>query len=130
MMDAAGYLETIKLRLASSPAIKSIVIVQERGLPDRGFFRARLALKNNDFVEVTEYFVIEKGRVRTVEYRYQWMDTTQQVLRKRRDNAEHHRGTPGFPHHVHVGREDRVEPGRSLSIVDLIGAFKREVAAH
>jgi len=57
-MDAAAYLETIKLRLASSPVVRSIVIVQERGLPDQGFFRARLTLKNDDFVEVTEYFVV------------------------------------------------------------------------
>jgi hypothetical protein len=70
-MDAAAYLETIKLKLASSPVVSSIVIVQERGLPDQGFFRARLTLNNDDFVEVTEYFVVEKGRVHTMEYRYQ-----------------------------------------------------------
>ncbi|OIO90253.1 MAG: hypothetical protein AUK03_13345 [Anaerolineae bacterium CG2_30_64_16] len=129
-MDAAAYLETIKLTLASSPVVRSVVIMQERSLPDQGFFRARLTLQNDDFVEVTEYFVVERGRVRTVEYRYQWMDATQQMLRKRWDNAEHHRSTPSFPHHVHVGDEDRVEPGRVLGIMELIGVIESEVAAQ
>ena len=128
-MDGAAYLETIKLKLASSPVVSSVEIVQERSLPGQGFFRARLTLQNADFVEVTEYFVVERGRVRTVEYRYQWMDATQKMLRKRWDNAEHHRGTPSFPHHVHVGKEDRVEPGHSLGIIELIDVIEREVAA-
>ena len=52
------------------------------------------------------------------------------MLRKRWYNAEHHRSTPNFPHHVHVGKEDRVESGRSLGIVELIGVIESEVAAQ
>jgi hypothetical protein len=129
-MDVAAYLEAIKLKLASSPIVRSVVIVQERSLPDQGFFRARLTLQNDDFVEVTEYFVVERDIARTGEYRYQWMDATQQMLRKRWDNAEHHRSTPSFPHHVHVAKEDRVEPGRSLSIIESIDIIESEVAAQ
>ncbi|MFZ1475928.1 MAG: hypothetical protein WBV59_01020 [Anaerolineae bacterium] len=39
------------------------------------------------------------------------------------------RSTPSFPHHVHVGKEDRVESGRALGIMELIGVIEREAAA-
>ena len=126
-MEAGLYLESIKLALVSSPIVRDIVIIRERGLPDQGFFRARLTLQNGDFVEVTEYFVVETGSVHTVEYRYQWMDAMQQSLRKRWDNAEHHRSLSSFPHHVHIGREDHVEPGQLLSIADLISIIESEM---
>jgi hypothetical protein len=35
-------------------------------------------------------------------YRYQWMDTPQQVLRKRWDNMEHFPDLPNFSHQVRV----------------------------
>jgi hypothetical protein len=55
-----------------------------------------------------------------------WMDESQQVLRKRWDNVEHFPGLPNFPHHVHVGAESQVEPGRSLSIIELVDAIEQE----
>ena len=56
----------------------------------------------------------------TQRYRYQWMDETQSVLRKRWDNVEHFPELPNFPHHVHVGEEEHVEPGQAMSIMELI----------
>lgn len=73
-----------------SSAVASIAVVEERALPDRGYFRARLMLSNGDFLEVAEYFVVEGERCVTKRYRYQWMDESQQVLRKRWDNVEHY----------------------------------------
>jgi len=92
-LDAAAYLETIKLTLASSPVVRGVVIVQERSLPDQGFFQARLTLQNDNF-------------------------------------AEHHQRTPGFPHHMHIGQEDHIEPGRSLGTVDLLDVIESEIAAQ
>ena len=125
-MDPRTYLDTIRLKLATSPIIAEAEVVQERRLEDQGFFRARLQLANEDFVEVAEFFVVHQGRVQTVEYRYQWMDSTKQHLRKRWDNAAHYPGLPGFPHHVHIGAEDRIEPGESMRIVELIELLERE----
>lgn len=88
-MDPQEYLTEIKAKLAASSVVVSIAIVEEYTLPDRGYFRARLGLRNNDFLEVAEYFVVEEGRCVTRRYRYQWMDEPQQVLRKRWDNVEH-----------------------------------------
>jgi hypothetical protein len=127
-MNAFAYLDLIKLKLVSSLAVRSIIVVQERALPEQGFFRARLTLANGDFAEVSEYFVSEEGRIRTVEYRHQWMDVARQELRKRWNNAEHHPDLPSFPDHVHVGGERCVEPGRPLSIVEWVDIVERELA--
>ncbi len=123
-MKAQAYLDAIKLKLTISPIIKEADVVQERSLGDRGFFRARLRLVNADFVEVAEFFVIDQGQVQTVEYRYQWMDPSKKHLRRRWDNAVHYPELPGFPHHVHIGDEKRVEPGSLMGIVDLIDVLE------
>ena len=43
------------------------------------------------------------------------------------DNVEHFPDLPNFPHHVHVGEESRVEPGRLLSIIALIEVIEQEL---
>lgn len=121
------YLAETKARLVASAAVTSIDIVEERALPDRGYFRARLRLSNDDFLEIAEYWIIEDDRCVTQRYRYQWMDELQQVLRKRWDNVEHFPDLSSFPHHVHVGEESNVEPGRVLSIMDLIDLIEEEL---
>ena len=125
-MESNAYLVAIKSRLAASPAVASIEFVEEYALPDRGYFRARLTLVNTDFLEVAEYFVAGEAACQSVRYRYQWMDQWKKVLKKRWDNVEHFPGLPGFPHHVHKGAESVVEPGRPLSIVELIDLLEQE----
>jgi hypothetical protein len=55
------------------------------------------------------------------------MDASQQELRKRWDNVEYFPDLANFPHHVHVGEESRVEPGRSLSILALMEVIAQEI---
>lgn len=126
-MDPQAYVTEIKARLVASPVVASIMVVEERVLFDRGYFRARLGLSNGDFLEVAEYFVVEKGLCVTKRYRYQWMDAPQKVLKKRWDNVEHFPELPNAPHHVHVREESYVEPGQSLSIVELIDVMEQEL---
>ena len=82
-MAPQQYVADIKAKLVASAAVATITIVEERLLPDRGYFRARLTLSNSDFLEVAEYFVVEAGRCMTRRYRYQWMDGAQYRLRRR-----------------------------------------------
>ena len=126
-MEPREYLAEIKARLVTSAVVTSIAFVEEYVLPDRGYCRARLSLSNHDFLEVAEYFVVASGVCATQRYRYQWMDESQSVLRKRWDNVEHFPGLANFPHHVHMGEEARVEPGRSMSIIELIAVIEQEL---
>jgi Family of unknown function (DUF6516) len=54
------------------------------------------------------------------------MDEQQGVLKKRWDNVEHFPDLPNFPHHVHIGDEEHVEPGQSMSIIELITLIELE----
>jgi len=128
-MDPQQYLTEIKTKLVASPVVASIAVVEEYALSDRGYFRARLGLANHDFLEVAEYFVVEQGQCVTKRYRYQWMDESQRVLRKRWDDVEHFPDLPNFSHHVHVGEETRVEPSQSLSIVELLDLIEQELGS-
>jgi hypothetical protein len=125
-MEPQTYLAEIKAKLASSLAVASVFIVEERALPDQGYLRARLRLQNGDFLEIVEYFVAKGGQCVTRRYRHQWMDAAQKVLRKHWDNVEHYPGLPNSPHHVHIG-ESEVEPGTLLSIVDVVSLIEQEL---
>ena len=126
-MNVEAYLTAIKAKLVNSVIIKHFDIVQEYVIREQGFFRARLTLQNDDFLEVAEFFQEFQGEVQTVEYRYQWMDHDRQLLRKRWDNATHFPGLANFPHHVHVGLTGVVEPGRLLSIIELVNLIEQEL---
>ncbi len=125
-----NYLLEIKARLIASPNVVTIEVVEEYALSDRGYFRARLTLNNNDFLEVAEYFIVEQQHRITKRYRYQWMDESKQTLKKRWDNAPHFPKLPDFPHHVHVGDESQVEVGHSLNILELIEIIEQKITKN
>lgn len=127
MTTATEYVLELRAKLATSPIVASINIVEEKVWPDRGYIRIRMALSNGDFLEAAEYFVLEDDECITHRYRYQWMDGERRELHKRWDNVEHYPDLPNFPHHVHVRREENVEPGERLSIIQLLDVLAGEM---
>ena len=119
-MDLHQYMTAIKETLSNSPAIASIDIVDERVLLNHGYFRARLTLTNTNFLEIAESFALQDDQLNTMDYRYQWMDASKQVLKKRWDSVKHFPYLPNFPHHIHIGSESNVEPGQCLNILEFI----------
>ncbi|MHC5938459.1 toxin-antitoxin system TumE family protein [Nostoc sp.] len=119
-MELQDYISRVKTKLNRSSVLYAVVIVDERTLVNRGYFRARLTLKNDDFLEIAESFTIIEGCFFTLGYRYQWMDETKEKLRKRWDNVKHFPDLPNFPHHVHITDESNVEPSQCLNILELI----------
>ena len=126
MSAISEYLDHLSSQCLLSPVIASFTITAEREFADRGYFRARLTLINGDFLEVSEYVILQQGKCATQEYRYQWMDASQQHLRKRWDNAKHFPDLPNFPHHIHDGSETHVVSGKALSILELLVWFEKE----
>ncbi len=120
MISPQDYIGNIKDRLLNSPMIEKINIFEENSSFNSGYFRVRFSLKNGDFVEAAEYFTIRGEQIIQQRYRYQWMDSTQTLLRRRWDNAAHFREIPTFPHHVHVDREDNVMPSHMFGIAELV----------
>jgi Family of unknown function (DUF6516) len=119
-MDLTDYLVAIRKKLDNSEIVTTLSIVDERALFNRGYFRARIFLSNGDFLELAESFTLQDGKVVTRDYRYQWMDGSRQILRKRWDSVKHFPGLPNFPHHVHVGSESNVEASVSRNILELL----------
>lgn len=126
-MDLHQYISIVKTKLNNNSIISLVEIIDERVLLDRGYFRARLTLTNGDFLEVAESFTIKNKQHITLDYRYQWMDTCKQVLRKRWDSVKHFPGLSNFPHHVHIGSESNVEPGQSRNILEFIDFMESEM---
>jgi hypothetical protein len=120
-MEITDYLVAVQTKLDESEIIAGVTIVDERVMGHRGYFRARIILCNGDFLEVAESFASQdSGGIATRDYRYQWMDDSRQILRKRWDSVKHFPDLPNFPHHVHVGEESNVEAGVSRNIIEFI----------
>jgi hypothetical protein len=126
-VDLDQYITALKAKLASSPIIASIEIVDERILLNRGYFRARLTLVNTDFLEIAESFTVQDEQLVTLDYRYQWMDGAKQVLKRRWDSVKHFPDLSNFPHHVHIDSESQVEPGLSRNIVEFMDFIESEL---
>lgn len=127
MTIALRYLEDVKARLAASPCIARIEVVTERSIQNRGYFRARLVLINEDFLELSEYFIIRQNKPETLEYRYQWMDSEKQTLIRRWDNARHFPNLAHFPDHIHLAGDNQVIPGQAMNIFELIEVIEQEI---
>jgi hypothetical protein len=119
-MNLDRYLVAVKEKLNASLIIASIEIVDERILLNRGYFRARLTLTNNDFLEIAESFTIQDNQLITLDYRYQWMDVSKKILKQRWDSVKHYPNLPNFPHHVHIDSESNVESGQCRNIIEFI----------
>lgn len=126
-MDAQQYLTEIKFRLIASPIVETFSIVEERDLADRGYFRTRITLANADFLEIAEYFVIISGQPQPERYRYQWMDSTRQILRRRWDNVPHFPDLPNFPHHVHIDAENNVQTSMARGTTEFLTFLQAEI---
>jgi hypothetical protein len=126
-MDLYQYITDIKEKLSNSSIVSSIELIDERVLLSRGYFRARLILTNTDFLEIAESFTIQNDQLITLDYRYQWMDASKQILKKRWDSVKHFPGLPNFPHHIHIGSESNVESGQSRNIIEFMGFIESEM---
>jgi hypothetical protein len=120
MSDIAAYFEAIKLKLVTSRVVADYQIVRERTTTTDGYLRIRAILHNGDFLEAAEYFERTPEGIRTVDYRYQWMDSTKEELHRRWDSTPDHPELLNFPCHVHQGSEDNVIPSQTLSICQVL----------
>jgi hypothetical protein len=127
MPDPVAYLDEIEIALISSEFITAYTIVRNWANTDDGYVRIRATLINGDFLEASEYFVVQGDEIEAVDYRYQWMDGSRSVLRRRWDNTPHHPNLDGFPHHCHVGQESHVIPGRPLSLLQFLSWLEAEI---
>ncbi len=112
--------------LLSHPIVRSVDLVRYTINRLDGYLRARCLLDNGDFLEVALHASMIGGTAIIDDYRYQWMDASRAVLRRRWDNTPHFPNLPDAPHHVHIGHEGIVEPSQPMNtaqLLDLLAGF-------
>jgi len=122
--DPITYLAEIELAFVSSPIIAEYQVIHSWVNTDDGYVRVRATLINGDLLEVSEYFVLQKGHFVTVDYHYQWMDGNKKILRRRWDNTPHYPNLDNFPYHVHISDEANVVPGQPINLVTFLKLFE------
>jgi hypothetical protein len=119
-MSVEALLESEYAVLLSHPVVRSVEVVRYSVNRLGGYLRVRCRLTNGDYPEIALHVNVSKQGVAIDDYRYQWMDSDQKLLRRRRDNTPHFPGLSGFPHHCHVGGEDKVEPSPPMNLTLLL----------
>lgn len=71
----------------------------------------KIDFKNNSELHVRDY-LFEDG---TRNYSYHWQDHKKRCL-YRWDNTPHHPKVKTFPHHIHIGKQERVEPSEPQTL--------------
>jgi hypothetical protein len=119
-MSVEAFLEAEYAVLLSHPLVRSVEVARYSANRLDGYLHARCTLTNGDYLEVALRVSIGNQIVAIDDYRYQWMDGTQTLLRRRWDTTPHFPALPGFPHHCHIGSEGAVEPSSPMNLAQLL----------
>jgi hypothetical protein len=91
-----------------------------------GFIRIKAGLTDGSLLEAFEFIVTTPAAIQTLTYRIHWQGENGQIKR-RWDNAPHHRDISTFPHHVHSGPAESVEPSEPMTILKALAFVEREL---
>lgn len=126
MNNARDYIEQIRTLIVSNQQVVSWAIAREEAQGDRGMFRYRLTLQDGSFLELFEFFIVTEAEVQVTKYSFHWQNSDGQ-LRKRWDNAAHHREISTYPNHVHDKTEENVLPHQPINTEELLAIVTREI---
>ena len=118
------YLDEVERLFLFSSAVRSFQIREREERLHEGFIRIRAILNNGDVFEAFKFVVATPNAVQTRTYRMHWQHSDGR-LKRRWDNAPHHRDVSTFPHHVHVHLMDHVEASEPMTILQAL-AFVEE----
>jgi len=88
-----------------------------------GIFRGRVHFWDSSFLDIYEVVSTELGYPVRISYAYTYLREGRRVFRY--DNAPHHPEIITFPHHKHIGLQDRLAPADQPSLSQVLA----EVAA-
>jgi hypothetical protein len=88
-----------------------------------GIVRGRAFFWDDSFLDLYEVVSTELGYPVRIHYAYTYLQGQQRVFRY--DNAPHHPSVITFPHHKHIGPQDRLAPSDQPSLNQVLA----EIAA-
>ncbi len=128
MRDALEYLAHVKALIVANARVAHWTMLREEAQGDIGLYRCKLTLQEGSTVEMFEFFRIRSGgELEATTYSFHWQDESG-LLRKRWDNAPHHRKISTFPHHLHDGSEECVTPCGPMTAERVLAIFSAEAA--
>ncbi len=126
-MSIAAYLEKVKERLLTDPLILEFQVVKERQTVVDAHLRIRALLQDQSMLEFSEYVQrTPTDEINVVTYSYHWADTQGNLIH-RWDNTPHFPLLPGFPHHIHNGAMNTVNPGEPIDIFGVLDRISRMI---
>jgi hypothetical protein len=122
----SAYLDTVEQAFLLAPIVRSVQVREREARLYEGFIRLRAVLSNGDLLEAFEFVVATSDTLQTLTYRIHWQQADGR-LKRRWDNALHHKEVPTFPHHVHVGLADHVESSEPMTILKALALVEGEI---
>jgi len=103
--------------------------LEENDLKRILFYRFHVHLSDGGRLEIVERLVESKedGKLFVTKYSFHWQDKHGNLI-KRWDNAPHFPDLEGFPHHIHIGENDTVVPGKPINAMEMITEVDRELS--
>jgi len=121
-----AYLDEVEQAFLLSPVVRAVQVREREARLYEGFIRLRAVLSNGDLLEAFEFVVATPDTLQTPTYRIHWQQGDGR-LKRRWDNAPHHKEVPTFPHHVHVGLADHVELSEPMTILKILALVEGEI---
>lgn len=129
-MTPAEHVLLVKERLLNDPLVVRFQMHRERITDASGYLRARVELLDGSWLEFSEYFErLSDNTIQVLTYSYHW-GRADGSLKTRWDNTPHHPSLAGFPHHVHDGATEEVQPGAGINIFAVLDRIAALLAAH
>ena len=126
-MTIDEYISNVKERLLSDDTVVRFHIVRERTTSSDGHLRVRAFLVSENHLDFSEYIRrLPDGRIVIVTYSYHWSNENR-ILVCRWDNAFHHPTVPNFPHHIHCGGENIIQPGEPIDVFTILDIIRAAI---
>lgn len=120
------YMVNIEMLLVYSPVVSRYSILEKDIRSREGYIRVRANFSNGDVFEAFEFVTLIDNNIRILTYRLHWQNSHGN-LKKRWDNAEHHKEVVTFPHHVHDGNSGEVQASEKMSIQKALKIIETEI---
>ena len=120
------YFASIRQIIEHSPLVVSFNVTYDRRSEQTGFVSGALHFDDGSVLHFREYVVIRDQPLRLT-YAYHYQQSDRFIFRY--DNTAHHRNLnlASFPHHKHIGVEDKVESSPAPILTDVLDEIVRTI---
>jgi Family of unknown function (DUF6516) len=88
--------------------------------------KGRIVFSDTSILVYTDISILSEKRRK---YAYQWMNSDE-TLRIRWDNADHHPHISSYPYHLHVGNDDHIEASKEMTLQIVLSYIALQITSH